>query len=119
MSMRTQQLSQRDEYMDKVAISSFESRKHAAIAYTQKNACWMMKGDYEPGEMVLVSDERHHFQHDLKGQPHWFGPYIIIKHHESGAFILQELDRTILKRPVAWKWIKSYHFRRNLKPIIQ
>src|SRR5260370_40985321 len=36
----------REEY--KVAINSFESRKQAALAYTQKNACWMMKGDYEP-----------------------------------------------------------------------
>src|SRR5260370_14197728 len=84
----------------------------------QKHAAHMMKGEYKPREFVLVTNERQHYQHDMKGQPRWFGPYIIMKHHKSGAFILQELDGAVLKKPVAWKRIKSYHYRKNLEPIV-
>ena len=63
----------------------------------------MFKGEYQPGELVLLANEHQHFQHDLKGQPRWFGPYVVVKCRESGAFILQELDGTVMKRPIAWK----------------
>src|SRR5260370_9780732 len=119
LAMRICQLMQCEEYLDKSAVKNFEARNHAAQTYNQRHSGRMRCGEYKPGEFVLASNECQHFQHDLKCQPRWFGPYIVVKHRESGAFILQELDGTLMKQPIAWKHIKLYHYRRNTEPVMK
>ncbi len=79
LAMRICQLSQCEEYLEKAALSSLESCNQAAHTYNQKHAACMFKGEYWPGELVLLVNECQHFQHDLKGQPRWFGSYVVVK----------------------------------------
>ncbi|KAF8310922.1 uncharacterized protein EI90DRAFT_3138967 [Cantharellus anzutake] len=117
--MQIRQIGQKEEFLDHAAKSSFESRKKAADDYNWRHAHCMKLDNYKPGEFVLVSNEHIKLQHDMKGQPRWFGPYIIVKRLQSGTFVLQELDGAVFKRPVAGKRIKSYHYCKSKEPVIR
>ena len=78
----------------------------------------MKKGSYQKGELVLVADEALKNQAGKKGSLRWFSPYAIVLQRMSGAFVLQELDGTVLKQPVAWKRLKSYVPRKGLEPVV-
>ena len=62
---------------------------------------WMKQGSYKKGELVLVADEALKNQVGKKGSLRWFGPYAMVLQRVSGVFILQELDGTVLRQPVA------------------
>ncbi|KAF8323547.1 uncharacterized protein EI90DRAFT_3130414 [Cantharellus anzutake] len=119
LAMRICQISQRDEFLDWAVAQNYDARKKAADRHYHRHAARMKDGDYQPGEFVLVTNERIKLQHDQKGQPRWFGLYMVVKRLCSGAFVLQELDGMVLKCPVVWKQVKLYHFRNNKEPIIR
>jgi hypothetical protein len=59
---------------------------------------------------VLVFDSSLEHQHStlMKFSRKWFGPYVVVATHNNATYTLRELDGTILKIPVAGKWIKTF-----------
>jgi len=53
-----------------------------------------------------------------KGALKWHGPYAVVMRWPSGAYVVQELDGSVLKQPVAWKQLKSYVPRCSLEPVV-
>lgn len=78
----------------------------------------MLSRDFAPGTFVLVWNNPLDFQFRNKGALHWQGPYIIVQHHLKGAYVLTELDRTVLMKPFAACHLKLYHYRDSKDPII-
>src|SRR5258708_39233320 len=78
----------------------------------------MKHREYAKGELVLVYDEALENQISGKGALRWRGPYAVVARRSSGAYVVQELDRAILRQPIAWKQLKSYVPRRGLEPVI-
>ena len=68
----------------------------------------MKQGEYEKGELVLVYNEALENWMDSKGTLHWQGPYAVVVRCPSRAYIVQELDGSILKQLITWKQMKSY-----------
>ncbi len=77
-------------------------------AYNQRHANHMKHGEYAKGELVLVYDEALENQMSGKGTLRWRGPYAVVARRPSGAYVVQELDSTVLRQPITWKWLKSY-----------
>ena len=78
----------------------------------------MTSGDYEHGTMVLVWNNALNSTFGNKGALHWSGPYIVVQRQPSGAYVLAELDRTVLSKPFAAHRLKLYHYRDMNKPIV-
>ncbi len=43
---------------------------------------------------------------------------MVVVRRPSGAYVVQELDGSVLKQPVVWKQMKSYVPRRGFEPVI-
>ena len=62
---------------------------------------------------MLVYNKVLENQWSRKGVLRWRGPYAVVARWPSGVYVLQELDGSVLKQPVAWKRMKSYIPRRG------
>ena len=119
LALRIIQLSKKDELLEEAVKANNKSRLKAADAFNRKHAARMTTGDYKPGEWVIVYNEALDNQHGLKGTAKWFGPFIIVQRRPSGAYIIQQPDGVVLRKPIAWKRLKLYHFRKNTEPIVR
>ena len=79
----------------------------------------MISGDYQRGSLVLVWNNFLDFQFGNKGALRWQGPYAVVQRRPSGAYVLAELDGTVLVKPFAARRLKLYHFHDNKKPIVR
>ena len=68
----------------------------------------MKQGEYKKGELVLVYNEALDNHMSGKGDLRWHGLYVVVVRCPSGVYVVQELDGSVLKQPVAWKHMKSY-----------
>src|SRR5258708_10728132 len=78
----------------------------------------MKHGEYQEGELVLVYNEGLENQWSGKGALRWHGPYAVVARWPSGAYVLQELDGSVLKQPVVWKRMKSYIPQQGLELVV-
>ncbi|KAG0139268.1 hypothetical protein CROQUDRAFT_101841 [Cronartium quercuum f. sp. fusiforme G11] len=84
---RVQQLEQHEEVMEK--------------AYA--------KHPLKPGDLVLAYNKSLESQWGNLFKNHWNGPYWVREQHISGAYILEELDGTLLGRRFAAEHIKRFY----------
>ena len=78
----------------------------------------MTSGDYKNSTMVLVWNNALDFTFGNKGALRWSGPYIVVQRRSSGAYVLAELDGTVLSKPFAVRHLKLYHYRDKIDPIV-
>src|SRR5258708_17467483 len=103
LALRIQQLDQRNSLLVEAREKNFQSRAKAIDAYHQRHADRMKQGEYAIGELVLVYNEALENRMNSKGALRWRGPYAVVARRPTGAYVVQELDGSILKQPVAWK----------------
>ena len=63
----------------------------------------MQQGKYVKGELILIYNEALDNWMSGKGTLKWHSPYAVIVRQPSGAYVVQELDGSVLKQPIAWK----------------
>ena len=119
LAIRAKQLSCRDEYIGEASAKAEKARLKAAEYFFQKNKARMTSGDYENGTMVLVWNNALDFTFGNKGALRWSGPYIVVQRRPSGAYVLAELDGTVLSKPFATCRLKLYHYHDANEPIVQ
>src|SRR5258708_32529945 len=78
----------------------------------------MKQGEYTIGELVLMYNEVLENRMNSKGALHWQGPYTVVVRCPSRAYVIQELDGSVLKQPVMWKQMKSYGPQQGFEPVI-
>ncbi len=108
LALRMEQLEQRNDLLRDAKEQNFRSRTKAVVAYNERHAHQMNRGEYSKGELVLIYNKALDNQMSGKGLLRWRGPYVIVARRPSGAYIVQELDGVVLKQPIAWKRLKSY-----------
>ena len=118
LAIRIKQLSRRDEYIGEASARAEKSRKKAAEYFYEKNKARMSSGEFAPGTFVLVWNNPLDFQFGNKGALRWHGPYIIVQRRKKGAYVLAELDGTVLMKPFAARRLKLYHYRDHKDPIV-
>ena len=96
-----------------------KARLQAAEYFFQRNKARMVSGDYEIGTMVLVWNNSLNTTFGNKGALRWAGPYIVVQRRPSGAYILAELDGSVMSKPFAARHLKLYHHRDTNKPIMR
>jgi hypothetical protein len=64
---------------------------------------------FTTGDLVLVRNTAIKKSLDCKLRPQYLSPYIVISHNTGGAYILAELDGTILKNAISAFRVIPYH----------
>ena len=118
LALRMAQLKERDDNIDQASKDLEAQRRKNAQAFWDKYGKPQYKNPIKPGTMVLVYKNFLDNQQGNKGALRWFGPYYVVENRPSGAYVLAELDGTVLSKPIAAQRVKMFYFRENNEPII-
>ncbi len=66
---------------------------------------------FKQGALVLIRNTRVQYELSHKFKPCYLRPLVVISHNQHGAYILAELDGTLLAKPVAAFHCIPYHSR--------
>jgi hypothetical protein len=89
LALRILQLSKREDLLEEVVLANEKSRLKAVDAFNRKHTARMVAGEYAPSKWVIIYNEALDNQHGSKGIAKWFGPFIIIQHRPSRAYVVQ------------------------------
>ncbi len=103
LALHMQQLDQHNDLLLEAQEKSCLMRAKAVDAYNQQHADQMKCSVYKKGELIIVYNEALDNQMSGKGMLKWHGPYAVVMRRPSGAYVVQVLDGSVLKQPVAWK----------------
>ena len=73
----------------------------AAVHFEKSHAKTICNFDFKRGNLVLMCNTKIEKSLNRKMRPRYLGPLIIVSRNYGGAYILSELDGTVLHRPVA------------------
>ena len=64
---------------------------------------------FNEGDLVLTYDQRHYKLGKVKFESMWYGPFIISKVLEKGAYELVDYDGILFEQPHNGLYLKSYY----------
>jgi len=77
--------------------------------FEKKNANWICNYDFGTGELVLVLNKKIEPDVGRKGKPHYFGPTVVVKRLQSGAYLLAEVNGTVSHLKFVAFWLIPYY----------
>lgn len=92
----------------------FDARNKAALNYERNHAATISTEVYDPGSLVLVRNTAIEKALNRKMRPRYLGPLIVVARNRGGAYVLAELDGTVLDRPVAAFRVLKYMAREKV-----
>ncbi|KAK4701377.1 hypothetical protein P7C70_g4856, partial [Phenoliferia sp. Uapishka_3] len=104
------QLERKSELVEEATQRLLQSRLES-LKYHDKVNSHRLREPLKPGALVLVHNEKLDNLHGGKFLPRWTGPYRVNERLKKGSYLLEELDRTPLKRVYAAKRIRRYYAR--------
>jgi hypothetical protein len=99
-----------DDLRKKVHQARLENMHRFALKHPTK----IKNYKFTTSDLVLVQNTAIEKSLDRKMRPQYLGPYIIISCNTSGAYILAELDGTILKNTIGAFRVIPYHPRKAI-----
>jgi len=77
--------------------------------FEKKNANWICNYDFGTGELVLVLNKKIEPDVGRKGKPHYFGPTVVVKRLQSGAYLLAEVNGAVSHLKFVAFWLIPYY----------
>ena len=94
-------LQKRQEDLARLKECVHAARNRAAIRFEQDHSATVRNFDFSCGDLVLVHNTAIEKALNRKMRPRYFGPMIVLARNMGGAYILCNLDGTLLHAPVA------------------
>ncbi|KNZ73979.1 hypothetical protein J132_08873 [Termitomyces sp. J132] len=107
-------LQHRQENLDHLHSQVLSARRLAAICFETEHAAMIRNYNFKTGDLVLMRNTRIEVMHNKKMKPCYLGPLVVISHNCGGAYIVCELDGSILHRPVAAFCLVPYFAREHI-----
>ncbi|KNZ76593.1 hypothetical protein J132_09336 [Termitomyces sp. J132] len=102
------------EDLDCLHSHIFSARCLAAIHFETEHAATIHDYNFKAGNLVLMRNTRIEVMHNKKMKPHYLGPLVVISCNCGGAYILCELDGSILHCPIAAFRLVPYFAREHI-----
>jgi hypothetical protein len=94
----------------------YQARLKAARRFEQQHLHTLKDFDFQRGSLVLMCNTQIEKSLNKKMRTRYIGPLIVVSHNYGSAYILAELDGTVLHRPIAAFRLLPY-FARNSIPL--
>ena len=92
-----------------------KSRLRSAAAFVQRYERTIKSFNFLPGDLVLARNNRVEAELDRKAKPRYLGPYMVVRRTRGGAYILCELDGSILATRFAAFRVIPFHARERVE----
>ena len=94
-------LQKRHDQVAKLHSKVYAARVQAAIRFEQEHANIVKDFNFQPGDLVLARNTAIEKALNRKMRARYLGPLVVISRNRGKAYILAELDGSVLDRPVA------------------
>jgi hypothetical protein len=91
---------QRDQ-LSRLKSQVYAARVQAAITFEQQHKNIINDYNFKLGDLVLIWNTAIEKALNHKMHPQYLGPLIVLSRNEGGAYIIAELDSSVLDRPIA------------------
>ena len=108
---RAEQLLRREEILEEAYRKMMEVRSDGIRYWDQRMAHKLRKNPLKEGDLVLVYNASLESQWGKLFSNRWNGPFRVREQLPMGAYVLEELDGTILKRRYAASHVKRFYSR--------
>ncbi|KNZ76068.1 hypothetical protein J132_00344 [Termitomyces sp. J132] len=86
----------------------------AAICFKTEHATTIHNYNFKAGDLVLMRNTRIEVMHNKKMKPCYLGPLVVISCNCGGAYIICELDGSVLHCPIATFHLVPYFAREHI-----
>ena len=114
ISRRTITLQKHRVQVSHIHSAVFEARRQATLKFECEHDTTIHNFDFPTGALVLVRNTAIEKALNRKMRPRYLGPLIIISCNKGGAYILCELDGSVLDRPTAAFCVIPYFARATI-----
>jgi hypothetical protein len=87
----------------------YQARLENMHRFALKHLTKIKNYKFTTGNLVLVRNTAIEKSLNRKMRPWYLGPYIVVSCNTSSAYILAELDGTVLKNTIGAFWVIPYH----------
>jgi hypothetical protein len=107
-------LQKRSEDISKLYSKVYNARRKAAIRFERVHSATLRDFNFVRGDLVLIRNTAIEKALNRKMRPRYLGPLIVVSRNYGGAYVICELDGSVLHRPIAAFRVIPYLARKTI-----
>jgi hypothetical protein len=115
LARRAITLQKRKSQLKTLYSKVYEARRKYAIEFEERHRNTIHDFDFQRGALVLMRNSAVETSHSKKMEPRYLGPLIVVsRNHNAGAYVICELDGSVIQRPIAAFRLLPYFARTTI-----
>ena len=111
IARRAVALQKRQEDLTRLKDCVHDHRNRAALCFEREHSVTIRDFDFKGGALVLIHNTAIEKALNRKMRPQYFGPMVVVLRNQGGAYIMCDLDGTLLHSPIAAFRVVPYFAR--------